>query len=113
MAFRNVPMNPDSWKFLALMAEHPESGKTYYFVDKCLPFGNLISCTILKFFLDETAILVTHRTHKPVIKYLDDYFFAAINKLLCDMQVGACLQLCSEVKFSVSLEKTDLFQSLV
>ena len=27
MAFRNVPMNKMSWRFLVLMAEHPETGE--------------------------------------------------------------------------------------
>ena len=38
MAFRNVPMSKGSWKLLILKATHPTTGKTFYFVDKCLPF---------------------------------------------------------------------------
>ena len=39
MAFRNIPMDSRSWCYLILKASHPITGKTYYFVDKCLPFG--------------------------------------------------------------------------
>ena len=46
MAFRNVPMSRRSWRYLVMKAEHPVTGKTWYFVDKCLPFGSSISCAI-------------------------------------------------------------------
>ena len=43
-AFRNLPIKPEDWKWLILFAYHPISGKKFYFVDKCLPFGASISC---------------------------------------------------------------------
>ena len=46
MAFRNIPMNRQSWCYLILKAAHPLTGKVFYFVDKCLPFGASISCAI-------------------------------------------------------------------
>ena len=42
MAFRNVPLKIVDFKFLVLKAEHPVTGKVWYFVDKCLPFGSSI-----------------------------------------------------------------------
>ena len=107
MAFRNVPMDPASWAFLVLMAEHPETGEKFYFVDKCLPFGSSISCAIFQSFSDAIAYLVKHITHKPLVNYLDDYFFAALNKLLCNAQVQVFLDICGQVNFPVSLEKTE------
>ena len=59
MAFRNVPMNSRSWCYLILKATHPRTGKTYYFVDKCLPFVASISCAIFQAFSDSIAYLVT------------------------------------------------------
>ena len=50
MAFRNVPLDKKSWCYLVLKAAHPQTGKTYYFVDKCLPFGASISCAIFQSF---------------------------------------------------------------
>ena len=106
MAFRNVPMNKDSWCFLVLKATNPKDGKTYYFVDKCLPFGASISCAIFQAFSDSVAFLVHHRTHKPLVNYLDDFFFAALQKILCDGQVRVFLDICETIVFPVSLEKT-------
>ena len=46
MAFRNIPMDKKSWCFLILKARHPVTGKEYFFVDKCMPFGASTSCAI-------------------------------------------------------------------
>ena len=75
-------------------------------MDKCLPFESSISCAIFQSFSDAVAFLVKKRTKKPVINYLDDYFFAALNKILCDMQVQHFLDVCREICFPVSMEKT-------
>ena len=106
MAFRNIPMNKKSWKYLILKCEHPETGKVYYFVDKCLPFGASISCAIFQEFSNSIAFLVTHGTGEPLVNYLDDYFFAALRKLMCDSQVTVFLRICEATAFPVSLEKT-------
>ena len=106
MAFRNVPMDKESWRYLVLKCEHPVTGKVYYFVDKCLPFGASISCAIFQEFSNSVAFLVKYRTNKPLVNYLDDYFFAALRKLLCDSQVSEFLDICQMICFPVSLEKT-------
>ena len=105
MAFRNVPMDKKSWCFLILKANHPQTGKTY-FVDKCLPFGASISCAIFQAFSDSVAFLVRFRTNKPLVNYLDDYFFVALVKALCDGQVVVFLDICARICFPVSTEKT-------
>ena len=106
MAFRNVPMNRKSWCYLILKAAHPVTGTVYYFVDKCLPFGASISCAIFQEFSNSIAYLVTYKTHRPLINYLDDFFFAALYKALCDGPVGVFLDICDSICFPVSLEKT-------
>ena len=106
MAFRNVAMDKRSWCYLILKAEHPVSGQVYYFVDKCLPFGASISCAIFQAFSDAVGHLVSFITKKPLVNYLDDYFFAALTKSLCDGQVTAFLDICKAICFPVSLEKT-------
>ena len=106
MAFRNVPMNRASWCYLVLKATHPITGKTYYFVDKCLPFGASISCAIFQAFSDSVAFLVTYRTNRPLVNYLDDFFFAALCKAICDGQVQVFLDICNRICFPVSIEKT-------
>ena len=105
-AFRNVPMNKQSWKYLILKAQHPVTGKVFYFVDKCLPFGSSISCAIFQEFSNAIAFVVSHRTQAPLVNYLDDYMFAALMKAACDGQVHVFLDICERIGFPVSLEKT-------
>ena len=106
-AFRNVPLKIVEFMLMLMKAEHPDTGKIYFFVDKCLPFGSSISCKILQDFSDCIAHLVTYRTGKKIVNYLDDYFFAALRKLMCDWQVRQFLELCSLINFPVSMEKTE------
>ena len=103
MAFRNVPLNSRSWKFLVLKAYHPVKGELFYFVDKCLPFGSSISCKIFQDFSDAGAFIVTRRTGKDNINCLDDFFFADLLKRICDYQVKEFLQVCAEIKIPVAL----------
>ena len=42
-AFRHVPMKKSQWWLLVMKAVHLVTGKWYYFVDKCLPFGCFIA----------------------------------------------------------------------
>ena len=91
---------------LVMMAMNPMDKKIYYFVDKCLPFGSSISCAIFQRFSNAVAHLVRFRTKKPLVNYLDDYFFAALRKLLCDLQLQTFLNVCEEINFPVALEKT-------
>ena len=105
-AFRHVPIRKDQWWLLIMKAEHPVTGKVFYFVDKCLPFGSSISCAIFQAVSDAIAWIVKHRTKKPNVNYLDDYLFAAALKSLCDMQIRCFLKVCQEIQFPVALEKT-------
>ena len=44
-AFHLAPLKKSCWRWLIMMAQHPITKVTYYFVDKCLPFGASISCS--------------------------------------------------------------------
>ena len=57
-AFRHVPLRPDQWYLMVIKATHPVSKKTYFFVDKCLPFGSSISSAIFQDVSDAIAFLV-------------------------------------------------------
>ena len=105
-AFRHVPMKKSDWSLLVMKAVNPLDGKTYYFVDKCLPFGSSISCSIFQRFSNAVAALVKFRTKKELVNYLDDYFFAALLAAMCDGQLKVFLEVCDEIKFPVALEKT-------
>ena len=89
-----------------MKAENPENGKIYYFVDKCLPFGASISCTLFQLFSDCVAFIFMKSTGEITVNYLDDYYFVAMLKALCDQQIKKFLDICATIKFPVSLEKT-------
>ena len=52
------------------------------------------------------AFLMRRRTQKRAINYLDDFLFTALLKIWCNWQVKKFLELCEEVNFPVSAEKT-------
>ena len=81
-------------------------GKTYYFMDKCLPFGASISCSHFQRFSNAVEHIVQWKTKKNLVNYLDDYLFAALMKMICNDQVRSFLQVCEQISFPVSLEKT-------
>ena len=89
-----------------MKAKNPINQRVYYFVDKCLPFGAAISCAHFQAFSNSVAFLFKAISGKEAVNYLDDYFFAALIKALCDNQVEIFLDLCKSINFPVSLDKT-------
>ena len=105
-AFRHVPLKKGCWMWLVMKAEHPMTGKIYYFVDKCLPFGSSISCAIFQEFSNAVAYVVAYKTKQGNVNYLDDFFFTHLLRWLCDEPVRIFLEVCRDIKFPVALEKT-------
>ena len=106
-AFRNLGIRPEDWNLLVMKAESPLDGETYYFVDKCLPFGASISCALFQRFSDALAHITKHRNgSQDLVNYLDDYFFVAVMKMLCDQHIQNFLNICDEIGFPVSMDKT-------
>ena len=105
-AFRNLGIKRKHWKYLVMKAKSPIDHKTYYFMDKCLPFGASISCSHFQRFSNAVAHIMKCRTNMPNINYLDDYLFAAMLKMMCDWQVQKFLDLCQEIGFPVNMDKT-------
>ena len=105
-AFRHLPIHKKFWKFLVMKAVSPLDGKIYYFVDKCLPFGASISCAIFQAVSDAISYLVKYETKQDNINYLDDFLFVALFEYFCNAQLNKFLQICGEIAFPVSLEKT-------
>ena len=89
-----------------MKVECPADGKTYFYVDKVLPFGSSISCKIFQEFSDSIAFLVQYRTNKILINYLDYYLFIQYLKQQCNDQVCEFLTVCKLINFPVSMEKT-------
>ena len=105
-AFRNLGIKKKHWKFLVMKAESPIDGKTYYFVDKCLPFGASISCSHFQCFSNAVRHIVMFKTKRDLVNYMDDFFFVALLQLICNNQVKEFLSICNLISFPVSLEKT-------
>ena len=105
-AFRILPLRICDVKFLIMMAENPKDNITYFFVDKNLPFGASISCKHFQDFSNCLAHIQKIKSGKRPINYLDDFFFAAWLRSLCDDQVRVFLDICNKIGFPVSLEKT-------
>ena len=105
-AFRNLPINKNYWCYLIMKAENPDDQKTYFFVDKCLPFGASISCAVFQAFSDALAHIVQVKTGKENVNYLDDFLFLAMLQFLCNLQIDKFLQVCHEISFPVSVDKT-------
>ena len=105
-AFRHLGIRPEDWCLLVMKAKSPIDGKIYFFVDKCLPFGASISCAHFQFFSDALAHITRFKTGNENVNYLDDFFFAALKKAWCDNIIQEFIQICGQIKFPVSLEKT-------
>ena len=103
--FRHVCIRISDFCWLVMKAECPADGKTYFYVDKALPFGSSISCKIFQEFSDSIAFLVQYRTNKILINYLDDYLFIQYLKQQCNDQVREFLTVCRQINFPVSMEK--------
>ena len=105
-AFRHLCVRPEDWPLLVMKAESPFDGRTYYFVDKCLPFGHAISCALFQKFSDAISHIVQYKTQKENVNYLDDFLFIDVTKYLCNFQVKVFNETCLEICIPVAEEKT-------
>ena len=105
-AFRNLPICKKDWCLLVMKATNPVDLKTYYFVDKCLPFGASISCALFQEVSDAIAHIYRYKTGSDVVNYLDDYFFVALLKKMCDDLIDQFLSICREIGMPISMDKT-------
>ena len=105
-AFRQLPLKRKCWNFLVMKAKDPVTGKFFFFVDKCLPFGAGISCAIFQAVSDALAHLVRYHTGQENVNYLDDFLFLELLKTLCNLQLDVFLSICNTIKLPVALEKT-------
>ena len=108
-AFRLIPLNPKSWRWLIMMVQNPQSGKWQFFINKCLPFGASISCAIFQRFLNALKFLTEKISHVDdvITNYLDDFLFLALTILGCNTLIRNFLNLCKEVGVPIAKEKTE------
>ena len=112
-AFRNLPIKRGQWCYLVMKAQSPFDGQMYYFVDKCLPFGASVSCAVFQAFSDALAHVVRVITGEENVNYLDDYLFLSLLEKLCNLQLQEFLNVCRQINFPVSLDKTEWATSML
>ena len=111
-AFRMIPLARNCWKWLLMKARNPGSGSEEwsFFFDKCLPFGHSISCAIFQCFSNAPKTIVeviANRICRSFLtNYLDDFLFIYFMPEGCDEIVIIFLDICDQIKFPVSMDKT-------
>ena len=107
-AFRLLPLNRSSWRWLVMKCKNPITGEIQYFVDKCLPFGSSMSCSHFQWFSDALKFLIQFRTAADTINnYLDNFLFVAATLLLCNYLINEFLAMCEELGVPIAFDKTE------
>ena len=113
-AFRQLPGHKRFYRWLLMKAQCPLDGRWYFFVDKCVPFGASISCTLFQKFSDALHAIIEYRTRKNgTTNYLDDFLFAAITRLLCNAMAQKFIDLCMEINCPISHDKTEWASEMI
>ena len=78
-AFRVLPLKRSSLRWVVMKASDPKTGKTMYFVDKCLPFRSSISCSHFQRVSNALKHLAEYQANKRnfLSNYLDNFLFLA------------------------------------
>ena len=115
MAFRNLPIRNLDRNLLLMKAQNPKTGEMVFFIEKCLPFEASISCSHFQQFSNCLLHIVEWVTDKKwqTINYLNDYLFINTLRQACNAMVRAFLNICKDINFPVSLEKTEWAQDIV
>ena len=105
-AFRNLPVRKEDWMLLVMMARHPKTNEKLFFMDKCVPFGHSISCCHFQRFFNAVEWILRHRTNKKANNYMNNFLLVALFEMACNNLVEVFLQVCTEIRFPVALDKT-------
>ena len=106
-AFRVIPGKRQNWRFLMMKAKHPITGTTYYFADKCMPFGAGISCSLYTEFSNALAHILSYYTGSSfkVTNYLDDFLFMESSEDRCNFMVRSFIEICQYLGVPIAPEK--------
>ena len=115
LAFRILPLKITQFKWVVMMAHHPVSGKKFYFIDKCLPFGASISCALFQEFSDALCAIFEFSIGSLDIttNYLDDFLFIAATLMQANERAVKFIAICEHISCPVSEEKTVWGSSLM
>ena len=96
--FHLVPLSPKFWPLLTMWVRNAVTKEWNYFIDKCLPFGASISCTIFQRFSNALAHIhkfrLKHMVHKGITNYLDDFLNIALSQVKCNIMLENFHRLC-------------------
>ena len=108
-AFRMLLVSPRSWCWLIFKAENPSTGRTMFFVDKCLPFGASISCSLFQKFSNALRHIVSSITGREyaITNYLDDFLFTETTTESSNSMVRSFLKVCDDIRLPVADDKTE------
>ena len=114
-AFRHLCIARRFWRYLVMKAKNPLDKKWYFFFDKCLPFGASISCAHFQAFSNALAFITFKLAGGQLnnVNYLDDFFFVALLKAVCNRQLKVFIETCNKIRFPVSMEKTHWATTLI
>ena len=105
--FRLVPLLQGSWPWVIMMAQDPITKQWKFFMDKCLPFGVSISCSIFQRVSDALKHITQVKTNSVITNYMDDFLFLAITILLCNWLLKQFLKICEKIGIPIALDKTE------
>ena len=118
--FRVLPLLKSCWFLLTMKARDPRTGKWQFFIDKCLPFGARISCTLFQMVSDALRHLLEFKVspclpdaRHSINNYLNDFLFIVRTLLICNWLIQQFLDLCSQVGIPIAMEKTEWATQLV
>ena len=92
-----------------MKAYHPVTGQEFFFVDKNLPYGAGISCSIFQRFSNALKHIIKTTTGRPYscCNYLDDYLFCGPTKQNANLLVRTFVERTKEIGLTVAEEKTE------
>ena len=110
-AFRMIPLDSSSWSLMVMKAKNPNEvdGKDYYFIDKCLPFGDSISCSHFQRFSDALKHIFEYLTGRKghVVNCLDDFLFISDSIEDVNWLVEQFIDMCQKLGVPIAVEKTE------
>ena len=105
-AFRNLPIRSQDWRWIILKAEHLRTGQTWFFANKCVPFGSSFSCSHFQRVSDGIEAILKYKTGRESNNYLDDFLLIALLQATCDDVMNQFLMICGKINFPIAEDKT-------
>ncbi|KAK6170386.1 hypothetical protein SNE40_018795 [Patella caerulea] len=100
-AFRLLPIYPGDFDLLGFQFDNK------YYIDKCLPMGCSISCSLFEKFSTFLHWVVEFKSGLDCLEhYLDDFIFIGGNISTCQKLISCFVDLCEEIGVPIAHEKT-------